>query len=151
MFSRILVPIDFSEYTTEVLAYATDIAEKFSSTIHLMHVIPKMDYFGVYESFVASENIAAVQESIESEVERDLAGVAGKITGIPVVRAVRRGVSFIEILEYVRTEDIDLVIMATHGRGGLNIIIGSAAEKVLRKSPCPVLTIRPAKKQVKVT
>jgi nucleotide-binding universal stress UspA family protein len=66
--------------------------------------------------------------------------------------AIRTGVSFVEIVEYVRTEGIDLVIMATHGRGGLqHIIIGSAAEKVVRKSPCPVLTIRPAKKQFKGT
>ena len=59
--------------------------------------------------------------------------------------------SFVEIVEYVKAEDIDLVIMATHGRGGLELIIGSAAEKVVRKSPCPVLTIRPAKKQFKST
>jgi nucleotide-binding universal stress UspA family protein len=57
-------------------------------------------------------------------------------------------VSFVEIVDYARTEGIDLVVMSTHGRGGLNLIIGSAAEKVVRKSPCPVLTIRPLKKQV---
>lgn len=79
------------------------------------------------------------------------AKVAGTITGIPVIKAIRRGVSFVEIVEYVRIGGIDLVIMATHGKGGLNLIIGSAVEKVVRKSPCPVLTIRPAKKQVKVT
>jgi len=151
MFSRILVPIDFSEYTTDILTYATEIAQKFSSTIHLIHVIPTMNYFAPYESFMAAENIVAVQKGVESEVERDLAEVAKKITGIPVTRAVRRGVSFVEIVEYVKTEGIDLVIMATHGRGGLELIIGSAAEKVVRKSPCPVLTIRPAKKQFKST
>lgn len=150
MFSRILVPIDFSEYTPDILTYSTEIAQKFSSTIHLIHVIPNMGYFAPYESFMAAENIVAVQKGVESEVERDLAEVAKKITGIPVTRAVRRGVSFVEIVEYVKTEGIDLVIMATHGRGGLeHIIIGSAAEKVVRKSPCPVLTIRPAKKQFK--
>jgi nucleotide-binding universal stress UspA family protein len=151
MFSRILVPIDFSEYTTDILTYATEIARKFSSTIHLIHVIPTMNYFAPYESFMSAENIATVQGSVESEVERDLAEVANKITGIPVTRAVRTGVSFVEIVEYVKAEEIDLVIMATHGRGGLELIIGSAAEKVVRKSPCPVLTIRPAKKQFKGT
>jgi nucleotide-binding universal stress UspA family protein len=148
VFSKILVPIDFSEYTPEILAYATEIAEKFQSAIHLIHVIPKMDHFGAYEPFAAVANIIAVQKSLQSEVEKDLAELAKGITGIPVTKAIRRGVSFVEIVDYARTEGIDLVVMSTHGRGGLNLIIGSAAEKVVRKSPCPVLTIRPLKKQV---
>ena len=151
MFSSILVPVDFSEYTPEILAYATEIARRFSSTIHLIHVIPKMDYFAASESFVAAENVVAAQKGVESEVERDLAEMARKITGIPVIRAIRRGVSFVEIVEYSTTEGIDIIIMATHGRDGLDLIMGSATEKVVRRSPCPVLTVRPAKKQIKVT
>jgi universal stress protein A len=150
MFSKILVPIDFSEYTPDILKYATEIAQRFGATIHLIHVIPNMDYFTPYESFMAAENMVAVQKGIESEVQRDLEETAKSISDIPVVKAVRMGVSFVEIVDYVRTEGIDLVIMATHGRGGLeHIIIGSVAEKVVRKSPCPVLTIRPAKRQLK--
>ncbi len=150
MFSKILVPIDFSEYTPDILKYATEIAERFNATIHLIHVIPNMDYFTPYESFMAAENMVAVQKGIESEVQRDLDETAKGISGIPVVKAVRMGVSFVEIVDYVRTEGIELVIMATHGRGGLeHIIIGSVAEKVVRKSPCPVLTVRPAKRQLK--
>ena len=150
MFSKILVPIDFSEYTPDILKYATEIAQRFNATIHLIHVIPNMDYFTPYESFMAAENMVAVQKGIESEVQKDLEETAKGISGIPVVRAVRMGVSFVEIVDYVRTEGMELVIMATHGRGGLeHIIIGSVAEKVVRKSPCPVLTIRPAKRQLK--
>ncbi len=154
MFSRILVPIDFSEYTPDILTYATGIAQKFSSTIHLIHVIPEMNYFASFESFVTAvtaENIVSMWEGIETEVEKNLAKAANTITGISVTTAIRRGVSFVEIVKYVRTEGIDLVIMATHGMGGLKLIIGSAAEKVVRKSSCPVLTIRPAKKQFKGT
>ncbi len=150
MFSKILVPIDFSEFTDDIVKYATEIAQKFGSTIHLIHVIPNMDYFTPYESFMAAENMVTVQKGVEAEVQRDLEKVADKIAGVPVTRAVRTGVSFVEIVEYVKNEHIELVIMATHGRGGLeHIIIGSVAEKVVRKSPCPVLTIRPAKKQFK--
>jgi nucleotide-binding universal stress UspA family protein len=150
MFSKILVPVDFSEFTNDILGYATEIAGKFGSAIHLIHVIPNMDYFTPYESFMAAENMVTVQKGIETEVQRDLEEVAGRIVGFPVTKVVRTGVSFIEIVDYVKSEHIDLVIMATHGRGGLeHIIIGSVAEKVLRKSPCPVLTIRPAKRQSK--
>ena len=152
MFSKILLPIDFSEFTDDIVRYATEIAQKFGSAIHLIHIIPNMDYFTPYESFMAAENMVTVQKGVETEVQRDLEKVADKIVGIPVTKAVRTGVSFVEIVEYVRSEHIELVIMATHGRGGLeHIIIGSVAEKVVRKSPCPVLTIRPAKKQLKPT
>jgi nucleotide-binding universal stress UspA family protein len=151
MFEKILVPIDFSEYTDDILAYAREIAQKFGSSIHLMHVIPNMDYFTPYESFIAAENMVAVQKGIEGEVAKDMEGVAGKLTGVATTRAVRTGVAFLEIIDYVRSEEIDLIIMGTHGRGGLeHILIGSVAEKVVRKAPCPVLTIHPAKKQVKM-
>ncbi len=150
MFSKILVPVDFSEYTADILKHAMEIARRFDSTIHLIHVIPNMDYFTPYESFMAAENMVAVQKGIEAEVRKDLDEMAKGISAIPVVKAVRTGVSFVEIVDYVRTEGMDLVVMATHGRGGLeHIIIGSVAEKVVRRSPCPVLTIRPAKKQLK--
>jgi len=150
MFSKILVPVDFSEYTADIITHATEIALRFDSTIHLLHVIPNMDYFAPYESFMAAENVVAVQKGIEDEVQRDLENLAKGISGTPVVKAVRMGVSFVQIVEYVRTQGIELVVMATHGRGGLeHIIIGSVAEKVVRRSPCPVLTIRPVKKQTK--
>lgn len=152
MFKKILVPIDFSEYGDELLRYAKEIGEKFGSSIHLIHVIPNMDYFTPYESFMAAENIVAIQKGVEGEVERDLEEVARKLPGFELTRAIRMGVAFVEILEYVKAEGIDLIIMGTRGRSRLeHIIIGSVAEKVLRKSPCPVLAIRPTKKQTEKT
>ncbi len=150
MFQKILVPVDFSQYEDEILGYAREIAGKFNASIDLIHVIPNMDYFTPYESFMAAENIVAIQKGVEGEVEKDLEEVAKKLPDIPLKKAIRTGVAFVEILDYVNSEGIDLIIMGTRGRGGLeHIIIGSVAEKVLRKSPCPVLTIRPKKKQAK--
>lgn len=151
MFKKILVPVDFSEYGDEILKYAREMAQKFDASIDLIHVIPNMDYFTPYESFMAAENIVAIQKGVEGEVEKDLDEVAKKLPGITVKKVIRNGVAFVEILDYVRSEGIDLIIMGTRGRGGLeHIIIGSVAEKVLRKSPCPVLAIRPPKKHGKV-
>jgi universal stress protein A len=150
MFQRILVPVDFSEYSEEILKYARELALKFDASIDLIHVIPNMDYFTPYESFMAAENIVVIQKGVEGEVDKDLDEVVQKLPGIKVKKAIRTGVAFIEILDYVKSEGIDLIIMGTRGRGGIeHIIIGSVAEKVLRKSPCPVLTIRPQKKQGK--
>jgi universal stress protein A len=149
MFKKILVPLDFSDYTDEIINVAVRIAEKFGSTIHLLHVIPNMDYFTPYESFLSTENLVNVQRDIEREVGKDMEAVAGNIKEIPVTKAIHTGVAFLEIIDYVRTETIDLVVMGTHGRGGLeHILLGSVAEKVVRRSPCPVLTIRPAGKQL---
>ena len=149
MFNKILVPLDFSDYTDEIMNVAVQIAEKFSSTIHLLHVIPNMDYFTPYESFLSAENLISVQRDIEREVEKDMEEVAKKIKDIPITKVIHTGVISLEITDYVRSEKIDLVVMGTHGRGGLeHILIGSVAEKVVRKSSCPVLTIRPAGKQL---
>ena len=148
MLQKILVPLDFSEYTDEIMNVAAQLAQKLGSTIHLLHVIPNMDYFTPYESFLSGENLLNIQREIEREVRKDMEAVAKKIKDIPVAKAIHTGVSVLEIVDYVRTEKIDLVVMGTHGRGGLeHILIGSVAEKVVRKSPCPVLTIRPAAKQ----
>ena len=150
MFSKILVPVDFSAYTDEIVQHAMAIAQKFGSSLHLIHVVPSMDYFTPYESFMAVENVAAVQKAIEAEVEGQLDGAARKITGIAVTKAIRTGAASIEIIDYARSAQIDLIVMGTHGRGALeHILIGSVAEKVVRKSPCPVLTIRPAESRVK--
>ena len=148
MFTKILVPLDFSDYTDEIMNVAVQIAEKFASAIHLLHVIPNMDYFTPYESFLSAENLVNMQREIEREVGRDMEEVAKKIKDIPVTKAIHTGVAFLEIIDYVRSEKMDLVVMGTHGRGGLeHILIGSVAEKVVRKSPCPVLTVRPAGKK----
>jgi universal stress protein A len=149
MFNKILVPLDFSDYTDEIVRVAVQLAKKFDSTLHLLHVIPNMDYFTPYESFLPVESLVNIQRDIEREVEKDMDGVARKTEDVPAVKVVRTGVAFVEITDYVRAENIDLVVMGTHGRGGLeHILLGSVAEKVVRKSPCPVLTIRPAGKKL---
>ena len=147
MFSKILVPVDFSEYTDEILEYAAEIAKKFGSSLHLIHVIPTMDYFTPYESFISAENVEAAQKAIEAEVRKQLEETAGYLAGIAVTRAVRTGAAFIEITEYAESEGMDLIVMGTHGRGGIeHLLLGSVAGRVIRRAPCPVLTIRPKKK-----
>jgi len=143
MFKKILYPIDFSEYTEDITSYAVNIAKKFNSELHLLHIIPNLNYFTPYESFLTPENLVAIEKNIEKEIEKDFDKVIGKID-IPVIKVIKTGVTFVEIIEYIKELSIDLVVMGTHGRSGIeHILIGSVAEKVVRKSPCPVLTVRP--------
>ena len=70
----------------------------------------------------------------------DSAWAEGKL----VVRATAQGTPFLEIIRYAKEKDIDMIVMGTHGRSGLvHMLMGSVAEKVVRKAPCPVLTVRP--------
>ncbi|HEX2966902.1 MAG TPA: universal stress protein [Syntrophorhabdaceae bacterium] len=143
MFKKILCPVDFSEFTDEILEYALDIARKYDSELHLIHIIPNLNYFTPYESFFTPENLVVVEKNMEAEVNRDFETLIAKMN-FPVKKVIRNGTAFIEIIDYVKSESIDLVILGTHGRSGLeHVLIGSVAEKVVRKSPCPVLTIRP--------
>ena len=150
MFKKILCPVDFSQFTQEVVDYAVDLAKKYGAELHVMHVVPNMTYFTPYESFLTPENLVAVEKKIQDDVERDFAKLL-KNTDIPTKTAIRTGVAFVEIIDYAKTESIDLIVMGTHGRSGIeHILIGNVAEKVVRKSPCPVMTIRPKGKEFKM-
>jgi len=150
MFKKILCPVDFSEFTDEILAYAVSIAKRFDSELHLIHVIPNLNYFTPYESFLTPENLVAIERNIEGEVGKDFDKITKKLD-LPFKRIVKTGVTFVEIIDYIKGQDIDLVVMGTHGRSGIeHILIGSVAEKVVRKSPCPVLTVRPKDKTFKM-
>ncbi len=143
MFRKIVSPVDFSEFTDEIVAYAVDIATKYNAELHLLHVMPNLNYFTPYESFLTPENLVSIESNIEKEVAKDFDKVTKKID-IPVSKVIKTGVTFVEIIDYIKENEIDLVVMGTHGRSGIeHILIGSVAEKVVRKSPCPVLTVRP--------
>ncbi len=150
MFKKILCPVDFSKFTEEVITYAADIAKRYGAELHVLHVIPNLTYFTPYESFLTPENLVAVEKNIQDEVERDF-GKMLKHVDIEIKRVVKTGVAFVEIIDYAKSEGMDLIVMGTHGRSGIeHILIGNVAEKVVRKSPCPVMTIRPKGKEFKM-
>ncbi len=150
MFKKILCPVDFSQFTQDVVNYALDLAKKYGAELHIMHVVPNMTYFTPYESFLTPENLVAIEKNIQDEVERNFTKLL-KEDKVPTKRVIKTGVPFVEIIDYARSESIDLIVMGTHGHTGLeHILIGNVAEKVVRKSPCPVMTIRPKGKQFKM-
>jgi nucleotide-binding universal stress UspA family protein len=144
---RILVPIDFSDNGEWALKYAAALAEKFNSEIHLLHVLQDVIGVGTPEVGTAfaspgdfvKELRASAQNGLQKIADSDLA--AGK----KIVQVVRDGQPFVEIIRYAREELADLIVMGTHGRTGLvHVLMGSVAERVVRKAACPVLTVRPA-------
>jgi nucleotide-binding universal stress UspA family protein len=137
---RVLVPTDFSEYSDQARTYACELAKRFDAELHLVHVVHLVaqPFYGgpISDELLNPEEPAL--EKLEGLQGPDLDQVSR------VVRRVQVGSPFVEIVRYARENDVDLIVMGTHGRTGLaHALIGSVAERVVRKAPCPVLTVRP--------
>lgn len=142
---KILMPTDLSENSKAPLEYALALADKFDAEMHLLHVIQDAasliagpdGFYSVPEGFYQEMRDDAVRR-LDEFVE------PARRPGKGVVREIKEGAPFVEIIRYARKQGIDLIVMGTHGRSGLShLLIGSVAERVVRKAPCPVLTVHP--------
>src|SRR5437660_6000450 len=139
---RILVPTDFSKHSENALKYAAAFAEKFDSELYLLHVVQDLALF-VPEAITAAPPIMPPVEQIAAAVREALDRIIDNhnLRRFTVHAEVREGSPFYEIVRFAKEQDIDLIIMGTHGRSGLvHVLMGSVAEKVVRRAPCPVLT-----------
>jgi len=137
---RILVPTDFSECSERARSYACELAKRFTSEVHLLHVVSPISVPGYVGPI--PEELLYPEEKARQELEEwnDLSFEHVK----RLARSVITGTAFVEIVRYARDNNVDLIVMGTHGRSGLtHALIGSVAEKVVRKAACPVLTVRP--------
>lgn len=139
---RVLLPTDFSELSSEAIKYACALAEQFDAELHMLHV---------YENVVIHEYGMGIDWDKLAKEARNAAEAHMKklldpawSEGRTIIRATAEGPPFLQIIRYARQHEIDLIVMATHGRSGVShMLIGSVAEKVVRKAPCPVLTVHP--------
>jgi nucleotide-binding universal stress UspA family protein len=140
---RILVPIDFSDYSKTSLRYSINFVKKFNAELFLIYVVEPVIYPPDFS--MGQIAIPTVDLEMDKRAEEELEKLAKKEIpqDIKVRIIVKTGKPFIEILETSSEENIDLIIIATHGHTGVeHILFGSTAEKVVRKAPCPVLTLR---------
>jgi universal stress protein A len=117
---------------------------KFDAEVHLLHTLE----LHLASTPVFGMGLALPQYINESRAaaEKSLAGVLDPkwSAGRTVIQAVVEGSPKVEIIQYARKQNIDLIVLSTHGRTGLShVIMGSVAETVVRTAPCPVLTVRP--------
>jgi nucleotide-binding universal stress UspA family protein len=141
---RILVPTDFSKFSQQALMYGVALAEKFGAEICLLHVVQDLavfipDMVTVAPPIVPSleQMTAAVQAAFDRIVREN------NLERFSFRREVCQGTPFLEIIRFAKENDIDLIVMGTHGHSGLiHVLMGSVTEKVVRKAPCPVLTVR---------
>lgn len=137
MYDHILIPTDGSAGTDEAIRQGLELARTFDATVHALYVV--------------DQTYPAAQWDFTTEREEDLAtravdAVAEQADGMDVriEKVVRRGVPHEEIIAYAEGNDVDLIVMGTHGRTGIDRFVnaGSVAERVVRHSPVPVLTAR---------
>lgn len=134
---HILAPTDFSGPATQAVTEAFELAQTFGAKLSLLHVITVPVY---------AIEVALPLADLEQDARRSLACLLPEAAAadVEVTRLVDMGVPFQKILETARAEQVDLIVMATHGRTGLgHLVLGSVAERVVRLAPCSVLTIRP--------
>ncbi len=144
-FTNILLPTDFSETSRPALTCAKDLAAVFDAQLHCLHVV---DDAYQYWSAIGPESLPVgppPEEMLQLARTRMDKFCAEHLSGLknPVKIQVAYGRPFAEVIAYARERGIDLIVMGTHGRGAIaHALLGSTTEKVVRKSPCAVLTIR---------
>ena len=111
------------------------------STLHVLHVIPNPDSADNWSIGATGVQPAELLLTWQEDARKRLASIVPKGSVGELVTQV--GHPFVEIVRYAREHEIDLIVMGTHGRGPIgHMLMGSVAEKVVRKAPCPVLTVR---------
>jgi universal stress protein A len=134
---HLLAPTDFSAPASQAVTAAFELAQTFGAKLSLLHVIEVPAY---------AIEVALPLEALERDARRELALLLpeAEAAHVDVTRLVNIGVPYQNIVETATAEQVELIVMATHGRTGLShLVLGSVAERVVRMAPCPVLTIRP--------
>ena len=145
MFTRILVPTDFSAPSDAALEYAKVLAGQFGASLHLLHVVGELFATPPVGSEVY---IAESPDAVTRVFEHAKARLSHRVTANERTRYRARteivtGPAARSIVNYARERGMDLIVMGTHGRNGLeHLLMGSVADRVVRQAPCPVMTVR---------
>jgi nucleotide-binding universal stress UspA family protein len=146
---KILYPTDFSESSLEALKYALSFAKEYRAKLVILHVINE-NIFTESLNLPRVVSIDTLEKEMVREAEKRMKSLIPAATRKTVERetVILKGAPFLEIIRFARENDVDLIIIGTHGRSGFQqIIFGSTAEKVVRKAPCPVLSVKPAQRE----
>jgi len=145
---RILYPTDFSERSVVAIPLALDLAGLYGAELHCLHVVDVPGEFILEDSYMLPltteyrPDYDEVKKAAEAHLNQFIAQHMPDVQD-SVKKAVIIGKPFAEIIHYARDRDIDLIVLGTHGRSALgSMLLGSVAEKVVRKAPCAVLTVR---------
>ncbi|MFC7069109.1 universal stress protein [Halobaculum lipolyticum] len=139
MYDAILVPTDGSRAADAAVAHAVELADRFDATLHALYVVDA----GAYSLLEGEPGFVADALEREGEAAVSRVAAAADDVDLAVVESVVAGTAYREILAYADDHDVDLIVMGTHGRRGLDrYLLGSVTERVVRSASQPVLTVR---------
>ncbi|KAA0258488.1 universal stress protein [Deferribacter autotrophicus] len=141
---KILCPVDFSETSRFALRYAIDFARVFDAELEIFHVIfDETQIVAFYLPQVTFQNFdKELEEAAKKEMDK-LIDDFSALNEIKYSTKFAKGTPFLEIINEAKENKFDMIVIGTHGRSGLeHVLFGSTAEKVVRKSPCPVFSVR---------
>jgi nucleotide-binding universal stress UspA family protein len=141
MYDDILVPTDGSKGVDRAVEHALSLAEKYDATAHVLYVVNT----SAYSTLPADSNWETITAALEDEGEKATGEIAARLrdSDVDTETVVEEGVPHKTILGYADENGIDLIVMGTHGKTGLDrLLLGSVTEKVVRASETPVLTVR---------
>jgi nucleotide-binding universal stress UspA family protein len=140
---KILFPVDFSEVVDELVPLALTLVQKFAADLYVLTVIPDMSSFASF--YAPHSNIQVFQDEVYQGAEKKIEALRHLLKDAPKVETrILKGSPAEQIIETAQKEGIDLIVMGTHSRTGLEkAIFGSVCDKVIKSAVCPVLSIPP--------
>jgi nucleotide-binding universal stress UspA family protein len=145
---NLLFATDFSEGSSLALPYAVDLAKRYRAKLFLVHVV--YDLTKTAGWYVPNTSVDEIYRDIEKSARAELERFSKEeTTGVAEIEyAVLKGTPYEEITKFVAENKIDLIVLGTHGRKGIDrVLFGSTAEQIVRNAPCPVLSVRFPKSQ----
>lgn len=142
---KVLFPTDCSENTEDALAYAIEISKKFNARLLILNVTSELEIYGGDNEYLSPENYKKMVEAADAESKQQLNDYWDKFeeSDLEVELIQIKGDPFKEIVLFAQDNKMDIIVMGTHGRTGIqHIMMGSVAEKIVRYAPIPVLTVK---------
>jgi nucleotide-binding universal stress UspA family protein len=143
LFKQILVPIDFSEFSRDAISHGRHLANEFGATVRLLHIVEEAIHPTFYVT--GQTSLTAWYPEIEATTLKEMKRLAEDAAGpqVPLEFHIKEGRAAVGIIGFARKNEIDLIVMASHGLTGLeHFLLGSVTEKVVRMSPCPLFTLK---------
>lgn len=142
---KILFPTDFSVASHYALSFAVDMQRLLNAELEIVHVLfDEANIVSFYLPQMTMQNISNEFEEGALKQFDEFTSNAPMLNGVKYTTKLLKGTPYNEIVTYAENGNFDMIIIGTHGRTGLEaVLFGSTAEKVVRKAPCPVLTVRP--------
>ncbi|CUU03934.1 Nucleotide-binding universal stress protein, UspA family [Candidatus Kryptobacter tengchongensis] len=142
---KILLPTDLSPASISAFKYAKSLAEKYGASIYVLHVLENIPILAIHALDLTLERIEKnMAENAKIQLEKIVKENLKTKNKVQIF--IRKGVVDEEIVKFADEKKVDLIVMGTHGRTGIEYtILGSIAEKIVRRAKCPVLTVKPEK------